>query len=521
MLVCLTAWLVLGAVQRVLGGRDNHKPGDRRFAGVLAFCAAAAGLASYVGLAVWYAADPHFFDNAEPTMPAVAWAFHSGQPLYLALDAAERYSHIYGPLAFLLHAWALELFGAAIGVSKAVGAAAGIGSLAVTFVLLRRAAAPARAAVMTGICAIELLLFRHYSYWTRPDSLEVLGVAAATLFAAQGGLASAAAAGVMAGAVLNLKFTGVLYVLPAFVLLHQSGRWKRVGVASAAALIVAIAPFALPDVSLVHYRDWLRTSAQTGLLLSTVRQNIEWACYLSLPLLFSYFGVSAAERTTGNWWSRAVLALALGMTGVAVAGAKPGAGVYHLMPFVPVIAYLCATAPARASAPVLTTSASRRGAIAFVAVAALLALATNDQFVRVMIERRQLDELTDILHFADTHGEPAEMGYGLTESLSFERPALVFRTGHYFLDQPAIREQQLQGIAIPNATLAALASCRITFWLIPKGEEPFSDRNSYSGRYLEPLYPPAFRQAFLAAHRRVEQTRYFDVWQCQPAAPRR
>ena len=110
------------------------------------------------------------------------------------------------------------------------------------------------------------------------------------------------------------------------------------------------------------------------------------------------------------------------------------------------------------------------------------------------------------------------MGYGLTESLSFERPALVFRTGRYFLDQPAIREQQLQGIAIPNATLAALASCRITFWLIPKGEAPFSDRNSYSGRYLEPLYPPAFRQAFLAAHRRVEQTRYFDVWRCQPAA---
>src|SRR5919109_4169346 len=45
------------------------------------------GVILYPAVAIWYASDSHFFDNAEPTIPAVAWVFHLGKPLYHSIDS--------------------------------------------------------------------------------------------------------------------------------------------------------------------------------------------------------------------------------------------------------------------------------------------------------------------------------------------------------------------------------------------------------------------------------------------------
>ena len=57
----------------------------------------------YAASVAWYASDDHYFDAAEPTMTIVGWLFSQGQPLYHDPASAERYAHIYGPLAFLAH----------------------------------------------------------------------------------------------------------------------------------------------------------------------------------------------------------------------------------------------------------------------------------------------------------------------------------------------------------------------------------------------------------------------------------
>src|SRR6185369_9657423 len=140
-------------------------------------------LIAYPSVAVWYASHPHFFDNAEPVMPIVGWLFHVGKPVYPAIDAAERYAHIYGPFAFIAHGWALGLLGPGIRVSKGLGAAAGLASIVVVYLLARRHVRRTPAVVLTGIGALLLLLFRHYSFWTRPEPLQLLAVSAALFFA--------------------------------------------------------------------------------------------------------------------------------------------------------------------------------------------------------------------------------------------------------------------------------------------------------------------------------------------------
>lgn len=475
------------------------------------------GLLAYAAVAVWYACDPHFVDNAEPTIPALGWLFHVGQPIYPPPDSAERYAHIYGPMAYMFHGFALAAFWPGIEISKGVGVSAGIGSLALLYGAIRSHGSAMRAAALTGVCGLMLLLFRHYSFWTRPDPLQLLSVSAALLFAVSlRGYTSAVLVGIASGVLWNLKFTGPLYSLPLIALLHRRTGLRGAIVALTVGVAVAIMPFVyFPNVSLGNYLTWVQLSAGTGLLLSVLRQNLEWAVYLCVPLLLSYHAIPRELRSRGAEWRDVLVALLIGICGVVVAAAKPGAGPYHLIPFLPILLYVVSVQMSGCSFSLTIDATVPRASIVFVLLTVFIALAQQSQLVTTLVARAALHEAADIRRFADTHRGIVEMGYGQTEWLTFARPILVFRNNSYLLDQPAVREHQLAGVEVPRATIDALANCRVNYWLIPKGEPPFSGVNGYAAVLLRPLYSDEFRRVFTARHRHTTTTTYYDVWQCQ------
>ena len=514
--------LVLAALALLLLPRRSLIRDWSTVAEIVTSVPALVALLVYPSVAVWYASDPHFFDNAEPVIPIVGWLFHTGAVVYHGIDSPERYTHIYGPYAFMAHGWVLGVFGPGIRVSKALGAAVGLASLAMTYLLARRYAQRPLAVVLTGLYALLLLQFRHYSFWTRPEPLQLLAVSTSLFFAATGtGYLGAMSSGAAMGVLWNLKITGPLYTLPMFALLERRGGWTHCAVALAAAVAVAAFPFAYyANVSWTNYLVWLRLSGSTGLLLSTLKQNVEWGLYFCLPVVLSYYAVPRAGRPATPAWRNMIAALVLGMTGVVIAASKPGAGPYHLLPFLPVVIYIVAWHLAEVSAGTMVDASVARGCAACVVTAVLIATAQESQFLTAMRERAARAEVEDIVHFADSHPGVVGMGYGSTESLSLERPLLAFRYNTYLLDQPAIREYQLQGLELPSATRQAIAACRVNYWLIPKGEVPFSGRNSYAAVRLQPLYPDDFRRVFERAHSIVGATQYYDVWQCHGASDR-
>jgi len=307
----------------------------------------------------------------------------------------------------------------------------------------------------------------------------------------------------------NLKFTGPCYALPIFCLLWARGHAAGVIGAAAIAVAVGAAPFVLfANVSWTNYVTWIRLSGDTGLLMLFLRQNVEWALFLSLPLVAAMAArtapIAAPERA-------ALLGLLAGMAAVAVAGAKPGAGPYHLIAFIPSIVFL-ASRPGLT--PPLSTAARTAAAAAFVVVLGLQAVTNQALLTRTMRERGGVPDAEDVLEFSRTH-ERAQMGYGETEALSFSRPLVVFHSGEYLIDQPAVREHQLQGLALPAASVRALDECRVRYWLIPKGEQPFAARNLYAAVFARPLYPPQFLDRFHHRYARTGATAYFDVWECR------
>jgi hypothetical protein len=471
---------------------------------------------AYAAIVIWYAREPAFFDHAEPTIPAVASVFSAGRPLYPALDAPERYVHIYGPALFLFHAAALALLGPSIVASKLVGALAILVGLVASYSVFRRRADVVGALSATAVCALVFATFDNVSYWTRSDPLLVLCVAVGLLAAhLPSRTLSAIALGATTGIAVNLKFTGPLYLMPVFAIAVAEHGARTASRAALLAVPVAVAPYLLPNVSLAHYWDYVQLSARNGLVTAKVLQNAEWAAWLAAPLaavvIDGWKAVQVRRGAAGHLSS-----LALSMAIVTIAAAKPGAGPYHLLPFVPVLAYAFLwTTPA----PFLT-GARKVLCAAFAAAASLLAVADQALIVRTVPGRNLEAAIADLRRFTDQHPERrVAVGYAGTSYLSHARPEVVFRTGDYLIDAPAVQEHRLSGLPLPESTMRAIAECRVEVWLIPRGAAPFAVPSAYPPEALAEVFPEEFRRAFLGQYARTGEAGGFDVWECRGQAP--
>jgi hypothetical protein len=509
-LVLTLALLGVLGLGRLVWRRVVTRQANRTPSGAALLVVSLLSVVAYAALVIFYSIDPHYFDAAEPTMTAVGWLFHIGQPIYHSVGSAERYAHIYGPMAFIAHGAALGIFGPSIEVSKWVGGSAALSSLALTLVALKTETTLRRAVMITGLFALLMLDFRNYSFWTRAEPLLIFCVSAGLLAAVQGrGGRSSVALGVVAGLLWNLKATGVIYSLPLFVIVFERLGWRTVLTSAVVAAIVAALPFiALSNVSLDAYITWFRLSAANGLVWSLFTRNLEWAAYFLLPLALALLLKQPVTKYGGLLTLTTLLAVGL----VVIAGSKYGAGPYHLLPLLPVVGFLVALFIGRQAvnppAPVQITLVS------FVVVAAAIALVQQVQFVNTMQGRRTLHEIRDIETFVSGHPGVVEMGYGVKDPTTFERPVLVFRNNSYLIDAPAVGEHQLAGIPVPRATIEALRQCQVTYWLIPKGDDPFTGINFYEP-VQRPLFSEEFRRTFYDNYSLTTSTEYFDAWQCR------
>jgi hypothetical protein len=319
-----------------------------------------------------------------------------------------------------------------------------------------------------------------------------------------------------------LKITGPFYALPAFGLL--AGRFPRrwVAVAAITSLTAALLPFVgFSNVSLQNYVMWIRLSAKNGLVFTALRQNVEWAMFILLPLVPTLLVLtpSAAASVARRW---AYPGLLVGLTGVAIAASKPGGGSYHLMPFWPVTLYAVALHLDAIVERLRSDALFRSARTVFVLVVASIAGVQQFFFIEATKSMDGIDAVSDLTQFADANPHRSiAMGYTLDhERWTFARPVLVFRGGPYMIDAPAIQEYQLSGLPMPSATIEALQGCEVDLWLTPKGSEPFSGPNRYQGLGDQQLFPDAFKQAFRESYQRTGTTRYFDVWGCRDGARR-
>ncbi len=487
----------------------------------IAFCLiAAANLSTHL-----------FLDHVEPNVIGISWMFATGHPVYHTTDSAVRYSQLYGPDLFAIYAALIKLTGESIIGLKAAVIAMLLASFAMMFAGYQKVAGRSIALLATGYALVAVAFYADLPLWVRADAPILLLTAIALLIGLRTGpIVGAILMGAVVGVVFNIKAHTPAYFLGLWCL--YPSRWKPASLVTAAVTfaIVVAAPFLLlPQVSLTNYLAWLHEAGKHGLAIGTMLRNVEILLVLGSPAIIAALILAHHAPESFREWRRRhitfLVGTALGMTMVVIVGSKPGAGPWHLIPFVVSIGYMVATLSQRIvdSPPdvvqMIREPASIRilpqATLGALAVIVLVQIGVRLNVIRTLFE--QFDDHAVVANLrqimADHPNADLMMGVGEFDSyeLSFYRPMLLFRGNPYLIDFAAIMDMDLSGLPIPAATDAAVVDNQKAVWLIPHGETPFALTSIY--KLGIDAFDPTFRRLFLKNYRLVSTKGQFDLWE--------
>jgi hypothetical protein len=322
---------------------------------------------------------------------------------------------------------------------------------------------------------------------------------------------------------MNLKIHGFIYFLPVIVMVYPHVSWKNILLISGIALILGIAPFLLPQISLINYMTWLTESIRHGILWENILAKVSILCeWLLIPItvgVVQRFNVRAFYQRHQRLIVTGVVSLIIPV----VIGSKAGSGTYHLIPSVPVFCYimvmLAIDVRKKANYWPDTNGNTRLIKLSYSLLAVI--------FITITVSGINGEQrvLKPVLNYGNRWGiirevqsiekmypgKTMEIGYGEEKVGSAYRdviPIPVFHGNPYLVDKVALGDMSSSGLSIPSATIRKLEEGAIHVWLIPRENQPFSLHE----------FDDTFRQTFLNNYTLVSRNRFFDVWVYRNAA---
>lgn len=497
-------------------------------------------LVFFASLAIGYTASPYLSDHVDGQVAAVSWLLQHGQPLYHSLEAAERYSTQYGPSLYLIIGVFLKLLGQSLIAAKLPIGATLVLSLLLLFLTLQTTVRFPLSVIGTACASLGILAFGNTilntAFQIRSDSLLFFCIVLAlwgiiTRKKIVAGILCAFSFGVA----INLKVTAILYFFPLYTLFYSQYGMVSTLSSVLAGLAIAALPFSLPQISLANYLLWIDRTKNHGLSLELLWNNLRAAFLLFLPLGLLSLQLWGSNRRVFKklalQYKRCFYTLLVSVVGTVLVAAKPGAGAHHLLPYLPVIIYLCCleigaiaeifvnpkNEPNRSQ--LLKNSIFGAAFLLF-----LFLLFCNAVWQVVFLWSNYSDSIApeivaDIQQTIQSYPQQTiAMGYGGNQTylLTNYRPIPVFAGNPYLIDSAALMDMQKAGLEIPASTIEALRACRIEIWLIPRGDIPFTLLSYYPPN--PPLFSNEFQAAFRESYELKDRSQYYDLWFCKSSS---
>lgn len=442
-----------------------------------------------------------YVDHIEASVVIIGWRYLHGLHLYEMRGGLPLFATFYGPLTYLAALPGLLAFGGSVLASKLASMMALLATLGMMAAYFVRHPAKGEARHGMGLLVAGLLLFSPVAFWVRPDPIETLLVAlgVTTGFARW----RAVWLGVCIGLSVNFKIHAFIYFLPILVDLWWCRGARALMIAAAVSAAIFSVPFLAPGISLGTYVCLLAHQAggrapALSELPSTLIFVAPLLALVILPLLAQPQSARSIVYCAATLASAALL---------LYPATIPGAGVYHFLPLVPVLADVRHRLRPAGRATDLAPLALLFFAC-FPAMTTFRALARKSDAAQIAAEALSLAQRSPVAGI--------EVGYGDSQQ-SYERDqvARVVLALHSYpvaVDAQVLMELRQVGADGSARWIPYLDQCRIRRWLLPIGETPFALKNFYYGGGA--LFDDAFRQAFFDNYRRIGDTRHFEVWDC-------
>jgi hypothetical protein len=487
---------------------------------------ASLGLGSFIILWLiggWlYLTSGGFYAHVESCSVVVAQQWLHGQPLYPSPDYPDQYGMLYGPFGFVWLAGVLSLVPDPILASKISGGFWAVLAMGAFYLALRRRWDFATAVAGTGLMASELMAF-----YTDPG--VVFGPLSDPILTASVSLGLLAmTCGRSAGTVLlaasfilaiDNKAHALLYFLPILAV------WTcRHGVVLSlltvtASLLMASLLFLLPNVSLANFLFWLSMARHHPFSPSVFLHNAFHL--LRLVVLLTPFLVSVSwSRSWGRWSEDQILfGMLLLAAGIMILPTSvQGAGPHHLVPFLPIVAYLFCAALHESPKGMPVTR---------VVVFALVALFCACQFARDVVLLRTVHRTVvaaqaqavqaDLRHILSVY-PPSQIQMGIGDdkdyALTLYSP-ILYATG-----QPCVvhgcsyMDRKIAGLGDEPLRKILLAE-QYRIWLVPRNDQPFSLTSFYDE---STIFSESVRETFAQHYAKTASSPFYDIYQAKGTA---
>lgn len=501
-------------------------------------------LAAYLTTLVGSTTYAGYLGHVEPNIASVAFVLLKGAPLYHAVDFAQRYSMLYGPMSYLPYTLALDVLGASILSLKLVVFIANILLLWLLWRCYRPLLNPLDTLLVLTAVITFLLISETYVFQVRGDILIVLSVALG-LFAVltTSKWISVPLLALACAFSFDIKFTALFYFFPLYVLFIRRHGWRFAALAGIGAAVFGFIPFLFSQISLARYLEWLHWASRHPLTRVEVVNELKVLSFVLAPFGLLLWGLAQRSRNTlARYLHENLVFLAtLGtcLVPVAISASTIGAGPHHFMPFYPIAGFVWADIYREIKGLPITKTVTR---ISFLCLlwfwlAAALVWQIGGGIPHVVMEvlaprsrSAAADVTSDLEKVMQNHpGKTIEMGYGDWNSkyeLTYFRSMLVFAGNPFTIDPVALADMQLSGLEIPSSTLEYLQQCKTQIWLIPKDDPPFDLTNVFS--LIDPrvfpnhrVFSDEFRRIFFERYRKQSPSKFFDLWECEAESGQR
>jgi hypothetical protein len=494
--------------------------------GPIVIYSATAFFVYYISIALIYAFSPSFIDHIEPSVAMKSLLAGVGGEVYTGLDSVDRISTLYGPSCFIFSMLFQKIIPDPIYASKLAGVFSALGGIVILFLLFRKTVRAYVYLFSLGYMILIFLLFRHFSFWNRPDSAIIFGccLSCAGLMISRKSI-SVFLTALGIGIAVNAKVHAFLYLLPLLPLYIQLKGLRIFPITILLSCIIILLPYWLFDsFSLANYIDWLLSSGKHPFRLLLFLQSLSHILILSVPVVVMAIMVWLNNNNTGQKMSStgwSVVLLVISGLLVSLISAKAQAGYYHILGFAPIIATLLVyqLKICEKDGPGYTTLFIKHKRVVIsigLSLAIVLAVGVfkgQKKVVEYLAADQSHDVRNDLHQITSKYNDKSiMMGYGGLKGYenSFLRPLLFDAGASEFVDAPALMDMLASGIKMPDMTIQKVSSRPFDIILIPKGDRPFSLKSFYLPH--ERLFAPEFVTAFNANYHLVDSTDYYTVW---------
>ena len=458
------------------------------------------GKVSFVGFLVTFLISliylfyPNYLDHVESTIAHLGAVLHRGGTLWPNINTDYTFRGLlYGPALAEIQLIPIAFKLPVIEGSKLTGVIAFLVSYIAIFIALKSQLARGY--------LIYMLPFGLFLYWDRADPLLVMSVSLSILLGVKkpNNILLALVLGVFGAFCAALKLHTILYIIGVYCVIDSRPNLIAVMAFAVSAIASFLAFFKFDIAELTSFLSYLSLASKHGLSAQMLLQNFFFVFFMFLPIIIVILKSKPTHRNFNHIFLLLILELVL-----AVVGAKPGAGIHHLLPMIPVNALMMS----RLDNQFTIVPIEIKLLYLCIVLPSILIAINIIKPIMANWERQKAasTELSDIAikYPGVVMGESDNPGYPLT----FYR---VLLNNINQIDPASYMDLQYSGVGDTNL-VQAMNTCKIKEFVIPRSGLPFSMYSYYpSGT----LFTDRLREIFNLKYKEILSGKFFNVYSCR------